>query len=141
MSEERRIYVIVAETVQTPTVTPAANDGPERLLLCPTAATKNIVQPRGRIAAQVAHVVSKMRLAAQDSVGFMPYTTIILSVPDSYQLQFRAFLLETTARTRAYRFYDTNEEYGQDEVLTAICTEPVFRKQLGFAFDYLNLWS
>lgn len=140
MTEEKRIYVIIAETVQTETVRPAAQFGPVRTLLCPTVATKTVVQPKGRIAAQCAHVVSQMRMFQKDIIGTSAYTTIILSVPDSYNLQFRSFLLEQRD-VRIYKFFDTNDEYGSGGICTAICTEPIFKADAGYALDYLNLWS
>lgn len=140
MSEEKRIYVIVAETVQNELIGAISIDSPSRTIFVPTTATKTIVQPKGRIVAQVAHVVSKMRTKSIDRNGTRPYTTIVLSVPDSYQLAFRAFLLNKND-VSFYTFFDTNEEYGTGEVRTAICTEPIERKQLGYALDYLNLWS
>ena len=140
MTEEKRIYVIVAETVQTDLLGLTSVDKPARTLMVSTTATKTVVQPKGRIAAQVAHVVSKMRLDTVADYGTVPYTTIILGVPDSYQLAFRAFLLEIH-RVKCYHFFDTNEEYGPGEMRTAICTTPIERRTAGFALDYLNLWS
>lgn len=140
MSEEKRIYVIVAETVQNPLSYEFTKDSPIRVITLPNTDTKTIVQPIGRIAAQVAHVVSQMRLYTVESNGRAQYTTIILSVLDSYQLAFRAFLLAQNG-VRCDSFFDNNEEYGPDNVRTAICTEPIERSKLGFALDYLNLWS
>lgn len=140
MSEERRIYVIVAETVQTDLLNLMSEDKPFRTIAIGTTATKTIVQPKGRIAAQVAHVVSKMRMREIDEHGTEPYTTIILGVPDSYNLQLRNFLLALN-KIDAYQFYDTNDEYGTNPVLTAICTTPIERRTAVYALDYLNLWS
>jgi hypothetical protein len=126
--------------VQTDLLGLLSVDKPARTIVTGTTATKTIVQPKGRIAAQVAHVVSKMRVSNAPLYGIDPYTTIILSVPDSYNLKFRDFLLEEN-RVVVYRFYDTNEEYGKDSVKTAICTEPIERRKLGYALDYLTLWS
>ena len=140
MNEEKRIYVIVAETVQNPLNYEFTRDMPVRMITLPNTDTKTIVQPKGRIAAQVAHVVSSMRMGAIERIGQEVHTTIILGVPDSYNLEFRAFLLAKNA-VECYRFFDTNEEYGVGRVLTAICTEPIERSKLGFALDYLNLWS
>ena len=140
MTEEKRIYVIVAETVQTNLRGVLSVDKPRRCVLVSTPDTKTVVQPKGRIAAQVAHVVSKMRLRNAEKLGYEPYTTIILSAPDSYNLQFRTFLL-ALKKIDAYRFYDTNDEYGTNPVLTAICTKPIRRAEAGYALDYLQLWS
>lgn len=140
MTEEKRIYVIVAETVQTDLLGLISVDKPQRVIMASTTATKTIVQPKGRIAAQVAHVVSKMRMREIAEHGTEPYTTIILGVPDSYNLQLRNFLLALN-KIDAYQFYDTNDEYGTHPVLTAICTKPIKRAEAGYALDYLNLWS
>ena len=140
MSEEKRIYVIVAETVQTDLLGLISVDKPTRTILASTTATKTVVQPKGRIAAQVAHVVSKMRMSTVSDYGSAPYTTIILGVPDSYNLQLRDFLLEQN-KVKVYRFRDENEEYGKSSICTAICTEPITRTAAGYALDYLTLWS
>lgn len=140
MTEEKRIYVVVAETVQNPLSYEFTKDMPIRVITLPNTDTKTIVQPKGRIAAQVAHVVSSMRMKEIEYIGRSAYTTIILGVPDSYQLAFRADLLDRN-EVKAYNFFDTNEEYGPGDVRTAICTEPIERSKLGFALDYLNLWS
>jgi len=140
MSEEKRIYVIVAETVQNELINCVSQDAPQRIISVSTTATKTIVQPKGRIAAQVAHVVSKMRLEGIRKYGVEPYTTIILGVPDSYNLQLRDFLLEQN-KVPICRFRDTNDEYGPGSVKTAICTVPIERSKTGYALDYLTLWS
>lgn len=137
---EKRIYVIIAETVQTALVKELSQDLPARDIVLPSMDTKTIVQPKGRIAAQCAHVVSQMRFNSDASVGRGIYTTIILSVPDSFQLQFRQFLLEQNGVT-VYAFFDANEEYGQIGIKTAICTPLIEREEAGYALDYLNLWS
>ena len=69
-----------------------------------TTSTKTITQPKGRIAAQVARtsLSTQMRLRNAEKLGYEPYTTIILSAPDSYNLQFRTFLL-ALKKIDAYR--------------------------------------
>jgi hypothetical protein len=156
MSEEKRVYVIVAETVQNPCNVILTNG---RAVLEAGVDVQTIVQPKGRIAAQVGHVVSKMRL--NETLGRIraigkirkdkavtilseevrtPYTTIILGVPDSFQLMLRQCMLQREG-VPTYLFFDENEEYGPGVVKTAICTPPVIRTEVGGALDYLNLWS
>lgn len=153
---EKRIYVIVAETVQNPVAHKYLS--PTHYVLRPTVETKTVVQPIGRIGIQIGHVVSKMRMhrivdMIQNSrakntllwVGDMreqadeAITSISLSVPDSYQLEFYHSLLRK--KFRIYSFFDTNEEYGVGAVKTAICTEPVEPSKLYGITDYLPLWG
>ena len=152
----------MAETVQNPLET--KNIGPW-FLLKPTLETRTIVQPVGRIGAQIGHVTSKMRMArmfsvavkaAQSKAGLRKkpmalwvddleplvdesITTIILAVPDSFQLEFRRSMI-SRAGVGVYEFLDTNLEYGPGRVRTAICTAPVVPSKLHGATDYLELW-
>lgn len=170
----RRIYVIVADTVQNPVThdyqkIPQGNGyWKSHYILKRTPETKTIVQPAGRIAAQCAHVVSRMRQdilleagkhyvcakpvkgkpwpelqAAYDEakvLASLAITTIILAVPNSFQLEFYDKLLQRFG-VKVHRFFDTNEEYGWGNVKTAICTEPI-EKYEGFGIlDYLPLWK
>jgi hypothetical protein len=158
---EQRIYVIVAETVQNPLQMEFTTGG---AILKPTADTKTIVQPMGRIGAQIGHVTSKMRMARMFGVAIKStkvglkrkpmevwvndmeplvneaITTIVLAVPDSYQLEFRHNLIRKN-KINVYDFRDTNAVYGVGSVKTAICTEPVDPAQLFGATDYLELWK
>ena len=160
----KRIYVVVAETVQHPLMHEwTGTHG----ILRPTDETKTIVQPKGRIAAQACHVVSRMRMSVLTDAGVTyacqrpargkPWpelqewyeemkkkadegiTTIILSVPDSYQLAFMKFLMEKKG-VKVHVFHDENPEYGYGHVMTAICTEPVEKSDLYGVTDYLPLW-
>ena len=158
---EKRIYVIVAETVQNPLAMKYIGD--KHFIMVPTDETKTIVQPVGRIGAQIGHVTSKMRMhhmlsalgrAVAKSKGhdITPaieeakvmadegITTIVLSVPDSYSLEFRHHLLRK-AGIKTQMFYDQNDEYGMGVVKTAICTEPIEREKLNGITDYLKLWE
>jgi len=159
---EKRIYVIVAETVQNPLEMKYIGAG--HFIMRPTADTKTIVQPIGRIGAQIGHVTSKMRMnymldsvaraLGKKNVAKYPkafiedlksladeaYTTIVFSVPDSYDLEFRHYLLRK-AGVKTYPFYDQNDEYGRGVIKTAITTEPVERERLLGVTDYLKLWS
>lgn len=167
---EKRIYVVVADTVQSPLMQSSDYRYPGHRGIVPTSRTKTIIQPKGRIAAQVGHVVSLMRMmcladmnnawakAASNGQKNLakklsedlsaevqrPYTTIILAAPDSYQLRFRRDLLEREG-LRVHAFYDTNDEYNVDpftaqQVCTAICTQPIEPEAAGSALDYLSLW-
>lgn len=135
-------------------------------MLKPSPETRTVIQPKGRIAAQVGHVVSKMRMhryarlyhewakalegnkvklaeKLSECIEMEPdnaYTTIILGVPDSYQLEFRHYLLAQLG-LRVHCFYDSNPEYGAQTIKTAICTEPVAVTELFGATDYLELWK
>lgn len=79
--EEKRIYVVVAATVQT--------------------IRGNIVQPLGRQIAQACHVVSKLRQkqkptnfpVEEQTSGFESITTIILQGRDSAELRQIVYLL------------------------------------------------
>lgn len=163
---EKKIYVLVAGTVQNP-LTMKYETG-SHFVMVPTPDTKTIVQPKGRIAAQVGHVVSLMRqdilieaaktyvcrkpanrkgwpelenwYREQKALASKAITTIVLAVPDSYQLEFRHGLIRETG-IRVYPFYDENEEYGLGAVKTAICTGPVAKERLRGTLDYLELWS
>lgn len=157
---EKRIYVIVADTVQHPLMVSPDYLYPMHRGLVPNANTKTIIQPKGRIAAQVGHVVSRMRMCILEEMSNvhyrkvkaarisdalhaepqLAYTTIVLAVPDSYNLHFRRDLLEK-AGLRIHVFYDRNEEYGDGEVCTAICTEPIEPAESQNALDYLPLWG
>lgn len=131
MSEEKRIYVVVAETVQAPD-----NDV--------------VIQPAGRIAAQVGHAVSKMWSVLSASrcttSSWEPTTTIILSARDSAELQHIQHVL-TLARVDHVGFKDTNEEYGYspdhkiNHVFTAVCTYPIEPKRRENLLDHLPLWT
>lgn len=159
---EKRIYVIIAETVQNPLVMKYTHG--KHFVMVPTPETKTIIQPKGRIGIQIGHVTSRMRMhgivdrvAAQNLdqiqtraerlawVGDLrvkadeAITSIALAVPDSYQLELREHLIRKTG-IQVCTFYDENPEYGLGSVKTAICTPPVERHKLGGALDYLELW-
>jgi hypothetical protein len=164
--EERKVFVIVADAVQTHLQDLRDFRYPGHRVLAPTDNTRTVIQSRGRIAAQVGHVVSHMRLmrfakvcdfrmqtALREHKSFangvskdlstdveQVYTIIILSVPDSYQLRFRRDLLEKLG-LHVYSFYDEYPSYGEGQkVCTAICTGPIDPELTGNALDYLSLW-
>ncbi len=142
-----RIYSIVAATVQNPLT--ETKEGFPRL----TKDSKTIVQPYGRMTAQHGHVVSKMRVKMAFEMVFAkhkgekidfspawePITTIVLECRDSLELAHVKDLLEE-ADLEVEEFLDTNlEEYGPGEVRTAICTWPVYAKNVYGITDYLPL--
>lgn len=116
---EKRIFVVVATHV----------DG---------AHGWHIHQPVGRIAAQVAHVVSQMRISLAKQHGDQPITTVVLSVPHSSALDH----VNRTLRERNFRtfeFEDENDEYYTGTSLTAICTEPTTARPI--ILQRLPLWD
>jgi|SRR5208282_3907877 len=166
MSEEKRIYCVVAQTVQNPLLHATAPSA-----LCPAgigffkrvADTRSVIQVPGRIAAQVGHAVSRMRyneLAREIEATtikaltkhskrrlpmcppFEPITTIVLGARDSFELEHVYGLLRDVAGILAYKFNDTNfDVYGDGEVTTAFATVPVEPALVVGILDYLPLWS
>jgi len=144
---KHRIYVVVAATVQNPIHTT------EEGLLRLAPGSKTIVQPLGRQVAQVAHVVSKVRVKMSfDNVytktksgklqnidqAWEPITTIVLQCRDSLELgHVYDLLAESDIKTEI--FLDTNPEYGPGEVPTAIATWPVEPEDVVGITDYLPL--
>ena len=57
---EKRIYVILPKTVQSPL---EVKERRKRIIRVATKQTKTTVQPVGRLGAQACHVTSKMRMA------------------------------------------------------------------------------
>jgi len=122
--EEKRIYVVVAATVQTL----AHNKG-------------TVIQPCGRQIAQACHVVSKLRLGnTLREVDFTPITTIILQGRDSNELQ-HVHRLAAKARLHPVYFADQNfEAYGNIHPVTAIAFLAT-KKQAEGIVDYIPLWG
>jgi hypothetical protein len=121
MIEEKRIYVVVAGTVQVP------------------ASRRSVVQPLGRQIAQACHAIGLYRY--HDPVLYTPITTIVLQARDSAELKHVHDLL-LKRKIQRFSFMDTNTEaYGPGEVMTAFCTEPVIRKKIQGILDYLPLWG
>jgi hypothetical protein len=124
--EEKRIYVVVAATVQT--------------------VRGIIVQPPGRQFAQGCHVVSKLRFedykkhASPPNNGvFESITTITLQARDSAELRHIAYLLDEKNITPIL-FYDTNDAYGPGEILTAVAAFMTPMGSVGIT-DYLPMWG
>lgn len=126
MSDDKRIYVVVAEAVIV---------WPEQF-----GCAMTIKQPAGRIAAQCSHVVSKSRHGEMGE--WKPYTTIILSARNNKELSVLRKLLNLNNIPNSW-FEDTNEEayYGPDCILTAICTGPIYPTFVDGILDHLPLWS
>ena len=157
---EPRIYVVVADIVQTELT--AISTGFSPSVLIPSLDTLNIAQPAGRMAAQAAHAVSMVRVAMVEQelraafqrmgkykdvktfllskVHFQPITTIILEARDSFELAHVLGLLHRE-RISVEQFEDFNPEaYGtQKSVRTAIATWPVKPREVAGILDYLPL--
>lgn len=134
--------------------------------LSATEDTRTIVQVSGRMAAQAAHVTSKVRhfmlrsevLRANrvmqqskskkpemwfksDMLFFHPITTIIKSCRDSYELRHVKMLLHKYVAINVETFQDENPPvYGEGKVTTALATHPVTPEEVNGILDYLPLW-
>lgn len=138
--EERKIYVVVAGTIQVP-VTAGSGKPPLR----------TVAQPSGRQIAQACHVVSKLRYAdyvariktigptLEELCGFTPITTIILQARDSAEMGHVYFLL-TKKKLNPVMFSDTNPEYGPGEWPTAVAVFATKKQTFGI-LDYLPMWG
>lgn len=156
-----RIYCVVAAAVQHPLVWEGITAPQIGDLLHSTANTRTIHQPAGRLIAQAAHVVSKVRhnilkdeiiRATHVAKGkkvwyrghilhFEPCTMIILSCRDSFELAHLRGLL-SKAEIKFERFQDENQAaYGEGKVTTAIATYPVTKTNVTGILDYLPLWD
>lgn len=103
----------------------------------------------GRIAAQVGHSVSKLKLAYAlihpgrlERLIITPITSIVLGARDSEELEHIMYLCEVSGLL-ASKFYDENEDlYGTGiKVLTAISIGPIKQQHLVGITDYLPLWN
>lgn len=122
-SEETRIYVVIAATVQT--------------------AQRNVVQPSGRQIAQACHVVCMLRHTSLNFGTvvrpFKPMTTIILQARDSAEMGHVHFLL-TKKKLNPIMFSDTNPEYGPGDWPTAVAVFATKKQTFGI-LDYLPTWG
>jgi hypothetical protein len=132
MIEDKRIYIVVAGTVQVP------------------APRRSVIQPPGRQIAQACHVVSKLRMKAMieakrtDTGDFTltdPMTTIILQARDSSEMN-HVWKLLLKKKLKPEVFFDTNAEaYGPGNgVLTGLAVFAT-KKQIENVLDYLPLWG
>jgi hypothetical protein len=136
MTEEKRIYVVVAGTIQVPVYAPIA-DGFKQPL-------RTVVQPMGRQIAQACHAVSKLRFTDDPTEfvepnEFYPRTTIILQARDSAEM-FHVYVLLCRKRLNPVIFSDNNPEYGPGNWPTAIAVYGT-PKQIQGVLDYLPLWG
>lgn len=132
MDNDKRIYVVVPETIQTP-LFPYSDKPP----------LKTVIQPAGRQIAQACHVTSKLRWTLHKGVGLdifgSPITTIILQARDSAEMG-HVFTRLALRKLIPVMFYDDNPEYGPGNWPTAIAvyaTPKAVRDILG----YLPLWG
>ena len=121
---EKRTYTIIPATVQV--------------------MEKSIRQPLGRQAQQGQHVMGKHMwnegFGAGSLENWAPTTGITLACRDSKELGHILYLLEK-ANIDYEIFMDENPDYGSGvKLMTAICTEPVYRDQVVDILDYLPLW-
>lgn len=134
-SQEKRIYVVVAEQYQKMLFWGSAE---------PMFALAD--HPPGRIVAQVAHVVSKMRICMiRDLMAPCipdPITTIVLSARNDKELKLLSlFMIEGHMAFES--FHDENHhDYGShNRSLTALCTYPTTPSSVDGILDHLPLWS
>jgi len=158
----KRIYCVVADTVQHPLEFTGEYSGP----LTPrrTPDTRTVAQVAGRAMAQGEHAVSKVRFhmvraevlralrvakaSKSKEVWFLGHhfmffhevTTINLAARDSFELYHVLRLLRAKG-VPVHSFRDTNPAvYGEGKVLTAIATEPIDPAAVDGILDYLPLW-
>jgi len=159
--EEKRIYVVVANTVQHPLFEGRRGED-----------TRTIVQVPGRQIAQACHAVRRMghymviravlglfedirggkfrnlknrldtiRATIAHELHYEPITTIVLSCRDSFELE-HVYDLLRIAGVDVFMFFDTNPAvYGEGEVRTAFATDPIDPSKTVGVIDYLPLWS
>jgi hypothetical protein len=122
---EKRTYTVIPATVQV--------------------MDKSIRQPLGRQAQQGQHVMGRYMWIQGFHAGplgkWVPTTGITLACRDSKELGHVLYLL-TRANIEYEIFMDDNAEaYGPGiRLITAICTEPVYKDQVTGILDYLPLW-
>jgi hypothetical protein len=142
---EIRTYTVIPATVQVPRVSMLHNN---KVIPDYTMGTKTVVQPLGRQMQQGQHVMGRYMWETADrlargTVGhpWGPCTGITLMCRDSAELRHVTFLL-LKKKIHVTPFEDENEgAYGKGiQVVTAICTEPVYKDQVAGILDYLPLW-
>lgn len=172
-TSESKKHVVLAETVTLPlamsihpdNLVKLSVDGSTRIMV---AVAENIEilkdgkkarykMEAGRIAAQVAHVVSRLRMAyimehTRDHPGkarnlvsdllHTPITTIVLGARDSQEIKHIADLAEINNLLFEV-FWDDNEAvYGsRDLVMTAVAIGPLDRMSFRGVTDYLPLYK
>lgn len=136
--EEKRIYVVIADQFthrgfyNNDITAPYFYEGSH---------------PAGRLAAQVGHVVSKMRTmeiieSLIEPKDFEPITTIVLSARNAKEIEM-LYKIMLFVLGKGEIFYDTNDaDYGKDmKNATAVCTYPVFKHAVEGILDHLPLWD
>ena len=130
--EKRKIYAIVAATIQVPLYANTYRVG-----------KRSVLQPVGRQIAQACHVVSKVR--HRMSIGrsvrevFQQPAIIVLQARDSAELVHVYHLLVCKGLSPVH-FDDSNPEYGPGEHETAVGVICLPKKTFG-TIDYLPLWG
>jgi hypothetical protein len=156
-ADEKRSYVIVANTVQTQLISEpwlrTSDTVPVRKLIT-SEHTRSVLQPDGRQIAQACHATARMMehlleqvwrealLAKQPWPQLGPLTRIILAARDSFELEHVRALL-ASVKIAVFDFEDTNAEaYGEGvSVRTAIATAPVYASDVVGLINYLPLWT
>jgi hypothetical protein len=167
---DKRIYVVLANVVQAPldiVVEENSLTNKKVRVLKNLPETRATYQPAGRLVAQAAHIVSKVRekMTKRDIIRyfsghnkpslnltnleifnlakFESITTIVLGARDSFELAHVYTSLED-AGISVHEFKDSEQpDYGDStwEVTTAIATEPVTSSEVLGILDYLPLWE
>ena len=136
MIEEKRIYVVVAGTVQVP-VSTIRHEG--KVLPDLRKGLRTVVQPSGRQFAQGIHVGSKLRFEL-GIPGNDRITTITLSARDSAELGHIYFLLHKKHIGKTMWSDDNIDVYGPGEWPTAIAAYATKKQTIGI-LDYLPKWG
>jgi hypothetical protein len=143
MTEEKRIYCIVAATIQVP----ADNQG-NTVWTGKYRPLRTVLQPHGRQIAQACHAVSKLRHALNFTPNavsgptqpiFIPATTIILQARDSAEMG-HIYGMLFKKKLEPVVFSDDNPEYGLGQWPTAVAVFAM-KKQVEGILDYLPLWG
>lgn len=135
MENEKRIYVVIANTVQVLLENAVYVDGSK-------SPTRTVVQPIGRQVAQACHAVSKLRILMHNGTvqeGFEPITTIVLSCRDTNEL-LHIFDLCAKKKLTPVIFEDQNPEYGPHSCYTALAVL-ASKEQTIYTVNYLPLWG
>lgn len=165
--EDFRHYIILAQTVQHPLQILSRSPGESLLTIpreVPIEGTRNIVQPGGRLGAQIGHVSNIIGVMAlkqylahelskpgaykriRKTVDFweyepQPITRIVKIARDSFELNHVYNLLQK-AGVKTYFFMDSNiGAYGPGEVMTVVGTEAISKEDAIGLIDYLPLWD
>ena len=131
MTEEKRIYVVVAGTIKVPLHPDTDRPG-----------VRTVVQPIGRQVAQACHATAELRLQmTKISVvrAFARITTIVLQARDSAEMC-HVYDLLNNKKLEPVLFGDENPEYGPGRQVTALAVYASPSQVYGL-LDYLPLWG